>query len=113
MAFNAVNPVKLGVGEAAITPLLTTYRTTPALSRDIVKSIDIANNGTAEAVVSLHLVPVGDVAGNDNILIPSITAQANSIFQWTGTQVLNAGDTIQAQSSVASVCVTVSGGEAI
>ena len=113
MAFNAINPVKLGVGEAAITPLFTTYRTTPALSRDIVKSIDIANNGALAAVVSVHLVPAGSVAGDDNILVPAITMQSYSIFQWTGTQVLNEGDKIQAQSSGTGVCLHFSGGEAI
>jgi len=113
LAFNAINPVKLGSGEAAITPLLTTYRTTPSLSRDIVKSMDIAHNGASVATVSVYLVPAGDVAGVDNILVPEITLKPNSIFQWTGTQVVNDGDTIQAQASVAGVCLHISGGEAI
>ena len=113
MAYDTITPKKLGAGELAITPLLTTIRTTPLLARDIVKTIDIANNGAVSATVSVHLVGDGDVADNTNVLIPSVSIPPFSMFQWTGAQVTDENDTIQAQSDVAGVCVNISGGEAV
>ncbi len=113
MAFTRISPVRFGASELAISPALTTISTTKAFSRDIVKSMDIANNAAVSAKVSVYLVPDGDTAGDDNILIPDISIPAHSIFQWTGTQVLDSGATIQAAASVAGVTLTASGGTAI
>lgn len=110
MAFDVISPVKFGVGEIGLT--LTTFRTTAALSRDIIKTMDVANNGASNATVSLYLVPDGGVADNTNIIVPGVPVPMNSIFQWSGTQVLNEGDTIQAISSIVGVALHVSGGEA-
>ncbi len=113
MAFDVITPARLGGAELAVSPTLTTLRTTPALTRDIVKTIDIANNGTMTAKVTLYLVPTGGTAGADNVLIPNVSIPKNSIFQWSGAQVTNAGATVQATSTIAGVSVTISGGEAI
>ncbi len=110
MAFDVISPVKFGQGEIGL--MLTTFRTTPLLTRDIIKTMDIANNGTTYANVSLYLVPDGGVADNTNILLPSVRVPINSLFQWSGTQILNEGDTIQAISSIVDVALHVSGGEA-
>lgn len=113
MAFDAITPTRFGASELAITPTLTTIRTTPALARDILKSVDVANNGASVAVVDVYLVPSGGSADSSNMLIPGASIPINTIFQWTGTQVMDAGATIQARSSIASVTLTASGGEAI
>lgn len=113
MAFDVITPTRFGASELAITPALTTIRTTPTHARDVLKSVDIANNNATAAIVSVYLVPSGDVADADNMLVPAVSIPANTIFQWTGTQVMNSGAAIQANSSVAGVTLTVSGGEAI
>ena len=111
MAFDVITPVKMGSGEIGLT--LTTFRTTPADSVDLVKNIDIANNGASIATLSVYLVPSGGVADDTNILMPSVTIKRNNIVQWTGVQVLNSGDTIQAISSIVDVALHVSGGNGI
>ena len=113
MAFDVITPIVMGRGQAAIAPTLTTFRTTPADTRDMVKTIDVANNGAGQAYVDLFLVPFGVVASDDNILLPNIKIPRNAVFQWAGVQILNAGSTIQARSSIAGVSIHVSGGEAI
>lgn len=113
MAFDVITPTRFGAGELAISPSLTTIRTTPVHARDILKSIDVANNSASAASVSVYLVPSGGSAGASNLLVPAVSIPAKTIFQWTGTQVMNAGATIQANSSIAAVTLTASGGEAI
>lgn len=113
MAFDSITPIQLGQGQAATSPAFTTLRTTPANARDIVKSIDIANNNAVAVTVSVHLVASGGSPDNTNRLIPTVSVPANTIFQWTGSQVINAGATIQANASTTGVTVTVSGGEAV
>jgi len=113
MAFESISPIKLGRGAIATTPTLTTLRTTPGLTRDIVKCIDICNTTTGVLTVTVYLVESGGTAGASNTLIPTITLNGNTPFQWTGTQVLNVGDTIQATASGAGITINVSGGEAV
>jgi hypothetical protein len=113
VAFDVITPVRLGGGSVAVSPSYTTVRTTPALSADIVKCIDIANNATSTATVSVHLVAPGGSPDATNILIPGVSIPKKSIFQWSGTQVITAGYTIQATSNIAGVSVHASGGEAV
>jgi hypothetical protein len=47
------------------------------------------------------------------VLIPNVTIPANSIFQWTGTQILNAGDMIQAVASGLGCNLIASGATAV
>lgn len=111
MAFDVITPVKLGRGAVGIA--LTTLRTTPVLTRDIVKNIDLSNTTALSKTVTLYLVESGGAAGAANTLIPTIALPAYTIFQWTGAQVLNAGDTIQAIASAVGVTANVSGGECV
>lgn len=113
MAFDSITPVQLGQGQAATSPAFTTLRTTPANARDIVKSIDVANNNAFAVTVSAYLVASGGSPDDTNRLIPSVPIPANSMMQWTGSQVINAGATIQVNASTSGVTFTVSGGEAI
>lgn len=113
MAITVIEPEKLGSAELAISPTLTTLRTTPSNSKDMIKDIMIANNGVSIAIVNLYLVPIGDSAGSGNILLPGIVLKENTVFQWEGLQVLDSGGTIEANSNISGVAVHVSGGNAI
>jgi hypothetical protein len=111
MAFDVITPVAMG--NAELTVGLATIRTTPASSRDFVKQIDIANNNSLSADVTVHLVPSGGSADSTNILIPAVEVPKNTVMSWNGVQVTNAGATIQASATVSDVTITISGGNAV
>ena len=111
MAFDVITPT--GMGSAELTVGLQTIRTTPANSRDIVKEIDVANNNSSPAGVSVHLVPSGGSADSTNLLFPAVEIPANSILNWNGLQVTDAGATIQASATVSDVSIIISGGNAV
>lgn len=108
MAFDIITPVKLG--QAAITVATATLYTVPASTRAIVTCIDIANTTAAAITVNVF---IGDGALAANTLIPSVSIAANSTLQWSGSQILNATDTIQTDASGAGCTITASGGEAV
>lgn len=111
MAFDVITPVKLGRG--AIGTSLSTPYTVPSSTRGLVKNIDICNTTAVDRLVKVYLVPSGDSAGTANSLMYDVTIPANGIFQWTGIQVLNAGDTIQVSADAVGCTINVSGGEAV
>lgn len=113
MAVTVIEPEKLGGAELAISPTLTTLRTTPSNSKDMVKDIVVSNNGSSIAIVDLFLVESGGSADAGNIFLPGISIPINSVFQWTGLQLLDPGDTIQARSGIAGVSCRISGGVAV
>lgn len=110
MAFDVITPIQMGRG--SIGTSLSTFNTVTANTRSLLKDIDIANNSAAIVNVTVYLVPSGDAAGGTNILIPAVNVFANGMFQWSGIQVLNEGDTIQAIASAAGVSINISGGSA-
>lgn len=112
MAFTRIVPARFGAAQLATSPTLTTIRTTPAGVRDLIKTMDIANNNGAAVTVSVYLVPSGGTADASNRLVPGVSIAANSVFQWSGTQIMEAGGTIQATASTTDVTLTASGGEA-
>jgi hypothetical protein len=113
MAFSSITPAKLGRGAVDTTPTLTTVYTVPTLTRAIVKTIDLCNTTAAALTVTVYLVEAGGTAGASNTLIPGVTIPPNGVFQWTGTQILNASDKIQATASGAGITINASGGEAV
>lgn len=110
MPFNVVTPIQMGRG--SIGTSLGTFNTVDDKTRSLLKDIDIANNSAIIVKVTVYLVPEGEVAGASNILIPAVNIFANGMFQWSGIQVLNAGDTIQAIASASGVSINISGGSA-
>ena len=71
-------------------------------------------NTTSSAVgVYVSLVPSGGTAGTSNALFYNVQLPANTIVQWAGSQILDAGDTIQVKASATGCTITVSGGEAV
>lgn len=108
MAF--LTPKKLG--QAAVgTGAGTLIYTAPTLITTLVKCIDVCNTTASPITVSIHLVPSGGAVGTANALRYAYSVAANSAYQWTGTQVLNAGDFIQAVAAGAGLTLTAAGGE--
>lgn len=112
MAFDAIVPVNLGRGSVDVSPTVTTFRITPTLSRDILKTLDISNTGVVVRRVTVYLVPDGGSPGSSNALIPEVEVQGNGVFQWSGAQVLEEGDSIQATANGSGLTLHASGGEA-
>jgi len=102
------NLQKLGRGAIAVSPGTTIY-TVPTGYKAIVKNIDVCNTTTGSLTASIYLVPTGSSASTANMLFPATTVLANTMTQWTGEQVLNAGDFIQGIGSAAGITVNVSG----
>lgn len=113
MDFRRITPAKLGRGAIGTTPTVTTFYTVPTLKRAIVKTMDICNTTAAALTVTVYLVESGGSPGAANTLVPGVTVAANGMFQWSGSQILNAGDTIQATASGAGCTINVSGGECV
>lgn len=111
MAFQRITPAKLA--QAAVTAGTTTIYTVPASTRTMVKDIDLCNTTAGALTVNVHLVPSGGAAGTGNALFYGVAIAANTTLQWTGVQIMNAGDTIQVQGSGLGVTINVGGGEAI
>lgn len=85
--------------------------TVPTGIRTEVRDMIIANTTAGALTVALHFVPVGGSATAANMVLPAKTIAANDIFQWQGTQVLNAGDFIQGIGSGAGITVNITGYE--
>jgi len=111
MAFDVITPVKLAI--AAILVSTDIVYTVPALTRTLTKNIDICNTNAFPVKITLYLVPTGDSPTDANTLLSSIIVKDNSIFQWSGIQVLNAGDTIRITGDKTGSTVHVSGGIAV
>ena len=111
MAYKNITPVKLGQG--AITAGVTTLYTVPASTRTFVKNIDIVNTTAGALTIDIYFVLSGGSAGTTNALFYLYSLAANTNLQWTGSQILDAGDTIQIKASNVGCTIHASGGEAI
>lgn len=111
MAYKNITPVKLG--QAAITTGVTTLYTVPVSTRTLVKDIDVVNTSAGALTVDIYLVASGGSASTANALFYGFSVAANGNLQWTGVQILNAGDTIQIKASGAGCTINASGGEAV
>jgi hypothetical protein len=111
MAFDVITPTKLG--QAAITTGVTTLYTTPASTRAFVKDMDIANTTAGALNVRVFFVPSAGSAATTNALFYDVSIPTATTIQWLGTQIMNAGDTIQIQASGAGLTITASGAEAV
>ena len=101
---------KLGQG-AITTGGGTLLYTVPTGMRTEVLDINIANTTVGTLTCALHLVPTGGTAATTNMLFPTVTVPANTLIQWTGIEILNAGDFIQGIGSAAGITVNISGSE--
>jgi hypothetical protein len=111
MAFNLITPAKLSA-PTSITTGLTTLFTVAAATLAMLKDMDICNTTGAPIAVTVYLVPSGASAGASNALLSSVSVPANSTLQWTGTQHLNAGDSVQVLAASTGLTIHCSGANA-
>jgi hypothetical protein len=111
MAYSNITPLQLG--QAALTTSYATIYTVPANTRTFVKDMDIINTTSAVIGIYISLVPSGGTAGTSNALFYNVQLPANTIVQWAGSQIIDAGATIQVKASATGCTITVSGGEAV
>lgn len=111
MAFDVITPAQLGRGP--IETSINTFYTVDSHERIIMKTIDICNTTSSPITVTLYLVPNGSSASSSNMLIPGIIIGATVMFQWSGAQVLSAGDTIQAVASISGTTLQISGAHCV
>lgn len=103
-----ITPIKIAQG--AIGTTLSTLYTVPASSTLLVKDFDICNTTASAIAITVYFVPSGGTAGTANMIVPSYSLPANAMMQWSGTQVLNAGDFIQVIASAVGSTINISGG---
>lgn len=104
------NNKKLFAGAAPTSAGSAEY-TVPTGYMTLVRDINVCNTTAASLNCALHLVPVGGSATTSNMLIPNSPIDAYSMLQWTGEQVLSAGDFIQVIGSGSGLTVNISGEE--
>lgn len=100
---------KLGTGAVAAT--LTTLYTVPTGYRTEVQDICLANTTAGSLTCALYLVPTGGSASTGNMMFPTVTIPGNTLVHWSGVQILNAGDFIQAIGSATGITAHISGNE--
>jgi hypothetical protein len=110
MAFQNITATRLAQVAIPIT-VLSAYRA-PTDTRTFLKDMDIANTTAGAISVSVFIVQVGSTASTANALFYKVPIPGYSTLQWTGSQILNTGDTIQVQATAIGCTVTMTGGEA-
>jgi len=111
VAFDVITPTKLGQGAIGTSPGI--FYTVPANTRTFIKDIDICNTTDVDKDIRVYLVSSGDSAGTANALIYDLTIPNKGTLQWTGSQILETGDTVQIEADAVGCTANISGGEAI
>lgn len=101
------------LGRGSIGTSYSTFYTCPNSSWSIVTCIDVSNTTAGALDVDIHIVPANGTAGASNPIVWNESVAANSHYQWTGFQVMNAGDTLQFRGSGAGLAVAASGGVSV
>jgi hypothetical protein len=99
--------------QAALTATVTTLYTVPSSTRTYMKDIDICNTTGSAITVNLYLPLTSVAAGTANALFYGLSIAANTTYHWVGTQILVAGQSIQASASTTGCTLIISGGEAV
>ena len=100
------------LGQSAVTTGAgTLIYTVPTGYKTSVMNIDIANTNGTSNTFALHLVASGGSATAANTLVPTVSVDGHTMIQWSGNQMLSAGDFIQAIGGSSGMTVTVSGEE--
>ena len=112
--FTEITGLKLG--QAALTTTVAIIYETPVATRTYIKDIMVANHSGpsgSTGTVSVYIVPAGGAASNDNELIGTVNVVKQEYLHWSGLQITNPGDTIQAVSDGTELTITISGAEAV
>lgn len=106
--------VGLRLGRAQLTTTYTTLYTCPTDKRAYIKDINLCNTHTGKEHAYVAIVPSGQTAGAAYEIISNLGIDANTVYRWTGLQILNAGDTIQVKGSGSNlITIYASGAEAV
>lgn len=100
MAFTSTQYKRL-VAVASVAVASTTQYTVAASTQDVIKCIDVANTTGAAQTITLT------IAGT--VIFNAMSIAAGATLHWTGTQVLNAGDTIVTAASAVGLALLISG----
>jgi hypothetical protein len=111
MAFQNITGLQLG--QVAMTTSYATVYTTPDNTRTYIKDITIANTTSSPINIYVNLVASGGTAGTSNAIFYGNALPGATTVQWTGSQIMSAGGTIQVKASTTGCTVTVTGGEAV
>jgi hypothetical protein len=106
---NNVGAPTLLTRASATTSYATVY-TCPAGVVTYVTDINICNTTGAAITAYVSLVASGGTAGASNAIFYNTNIPAYSTMQWTGSQVLGSGGTIQVYSSSTGCTISISGG---
>lgn len=100
---------KLGVAQIATGG--TTIYTVPTGFRTDLNDLMICNTSGTDCTLSLHIVVSGGSYSDSNALF-DCTIPANTTIQWSGIQVMNAGDFLKGVAGTAtSITIHASGNE--
>lgn len=99
------------LAQAALTTSAAVIYTAPSNSQAVMADAAFTNTTSGALKVTLHIVPSGASAATANKLLSSVSVPANTTLQWTGFQVVNGGDSIQALADAAGITATISGQE--
>ena len=103
-------PVRMAI--SPLTTSATTLYTTPSNVRANVQDIIIANTTNGALTYTVYLVPASATEGTANALFYQVSLPANTSYHWVGSQILFAGDTIQALGSATGLTISISGQQA-
>lgn len=110
--FQDIVGLRLGSGQLG-TAYATIY-TCPTDRRAYIKDINLCNTHSGKEHAYVAIVPSGQTAGVAYEILSNYGIDAYNTHRWTGTQIMNAGDTIQVKGSSANkITVYVSGAEAV
>lgn len=78
-----------------------------------IDAMTVTNNDTSARTITVWLVPAGDTAGTDNVVVNAQSVLAGKSLQLAACvgQVLGAGDSIHVQASVASQVMIMASGQ--
>lgn len=113
MAFYDITPARLAQAAIPADPTIDTIYTVASKNRTFVKDIDICNTTSATVNAFVYLVKSGDSPTTSNLLLSNVEIPGNGVLQWTGSQILHEGDTIQVKGSATGLTINISGGIAV
>lgn len=96
---------------AASTSTATLF-TVPSNVAFTLTDLEICNTSASPATFTIYLVPSGGTASAANALFYSCPISGYSTVQWSGSQYLGSGATIQASASATTVSFMINGGQA-
>lgn len=109
--YQLISPIQIASG--AVTTTDTLIFTSAALTRTFIKDINITNTNVAARTINLHIVTATGTVGTANALMYGLSIAPNTVYRWTGTQIMNSGDRLYVKGSDTGLTIFVSGAEAV